>query len=205
MDNYGDIGAAEGGPDGLFHNDTRFLSRLELTVNELQPLLLGSNVRDDNTVLTVDLTNPDIFQRRVQTSASSCRRTRCISSERSSSGGAPPISGSASATTAACPSTCGSRFGSTAISPTCSRCAASNASGAGRRATFGHGPSGRVELSGARWHDRRTALSFDPPPARLSEGEALYQCMLPPHDITRIFMSIGCDTTEGGKSHLPAR
>ena len=62
MDNYGDVGAAEGGPDGLFHNDTRFLSRLELTVNELQPLLLGSTVRDDNSVLTVDLTNPDIFQ-----------------------------------------------------------------------------------------------------------------------------------------------
>ena len=62
MDSYGDVGAAEGGPDGLFHNDTRFLSRLELTVNELQPLLLGSKVRDDNSVLTVDLTNPDIFQ-----------------------------------------------------------------------------------------------------------------------------------------------
>ena len=60
-DSHGDIGTAEGGPDGLFHNDTRFLSRLELTVNELEPLLLGSNVRDDNTVLTVDLTNPDIF------------------------------------------------------------------------------------------------------------------------------------------------
>ena len=26
-----------------------------------QPLLLGSNVRDDNALLTVDLTNPDIY------------------------------------------------------------------------------------------------------------------------------------------------
>src|ERR1044071_4591551 len=62
MDNYGDIGAADGSPDGLFFNDTRFLSRLELSINELQPLLLGSTVRDDNSVLTVDLTNPDIFR-----------------------------------------------------------------------------------------------------------------------------------------------
>src|SRR6266545_67269 len=62
MDNHGNIGAAEGGPDGLFHNDTRFLSRLELTVNELQPLLLGCNVRDDNSVLTADLTNPDLLR-----------------------------------------------------------------------------------------------------------------------------------------------
>ena len=61
VDSYGDIGASAGGPDGLFHCDTRFLSRLELTINQLQPLLLGSNVRDDNTLLTVDLTNPDMF------------------------------------------------------------------------------------------------------------------------------------------------
>lgn len=61
MDSHGDIGATAGGPDGLFHNDTRFLSRLALTVNEMQPLLLGSNVRDDNALLSVDLTNPDTY------------------------------------------------------------------------------------------------------------------------------------------------
>jgi glycogen debranching enzyme len=61
LDSHGDIGASAGGPDGLFHCDTRFLSRLELLLNGLQPLLLGSNVRDDNTLLTVDLTNPDMY------------------------------------------------------------------------------------------------------------------------------------------------
>src|ERR1700730_15136272 len=61
MDSHGDVGASSGGPDGLFHRDTRYLSRLELTFNELQPLLLGSNLRDDNALLAVDLTNPDIF------------------------------------------------------------------------------------------------------------------------------------------------
>src|SRR6202790_4031853 len=61
MDRHGDVGASSGGPDGLFHCDTRYLSRLELTVNELQPLLLGSNLRDDNALLAIDLTNPDIF------------------------------------------------------------------------------------------------------------------------------------------------
>jgi glycogen debranching enzyme len=34
---------------------------MELLINGMQPLLLGSNIRDDNTVLTVDLTNPDMF------------------------------------------------------------------------------------------------------------------------------------------------
>ena len=61
LDSHGDIGASAGGPDGLFHCDTRFLSRLEFLLNGLQPLLLGSNVRDDNTLLTVDLTNPDMY------------------------------------------------------------------------------------------------------------------------------------------------
>jgi glycogen debranching enzyme len=61
LDAHGDIGASAGGPDGVFHADTRYISRLELLLNGMQPLLLGSNVRDDNSVLTVDLTNPDIY------------------------------------------------------------------------------------------------------------------------------------------------
>ena len=61
-DTHGDIGASSGDPDGLFHADTRFLSRLELLLNDGHPLLLGSNVRDDNTVLAVDLTNPDYYE-----------------------------------------------------------------------------------------------------------------------------------------------
>jgi glycogen debranching enzyme len=61
LDSHGDIGASAGGVDGLFHCDTRFLSRFELLLNGMQPLSLGSNVRDDNTLLTVDLTNPDVY------------------------------------------------------------------------------------------------------------------------------------------------
>src|SRR6266853_175636 len=62
LDSHGDIGASAGGPDGLFNADTRYLARLELVLDEVQPLLLGSNLRDDNSGLTVDLTNPDIYR-----------------------------------------------------------------------------------------------------------------------------------------------
>jgi glycogen debranching enzyme len=62
LDSHGDIGASAGGPDGLFNSDTRYLARLELLLDDLQPLLLGSNLRDDNSALTVDLTNPDIYR-----------------------------------------------------------------------------------------------------------------------------------------------
>ncbi|MDT3687454.1 MAG: amylo-alpha-1,6-glucosidase [Pseudorhodoplanes sp.] len=61
LDSHADIGATAGGPDGIFFSDTRYLSRLEMLLNGKQPLLLGSNVRDDNSMLTVDLTNPDIY------------------------------------------------------------------------------------------------------------------------------------------------
>jgi len=61
VDSHGDIGASQGDPDGIFNNDTRYLSQLELRINDAEPLLLGSNIRNDNAVLTVDLTNPDIY------------------------------------------------------------------------------------------------------------------------------------------------
>jgi glycogen debranching enzyme len=62
LDSHGDIGASAGGPDGLFNADTRYLARLELVLDDVQPLLLGSNLRDDNSSLTVDLTNPDVYR-----------------------------------------------------------------------------------------------------------------------------------------------
>ncbi|MGB8136659.1 MAG: glycogen debranching N-terminal domain-containing protein, partial [Pseudolabrys sp.] len=61
LDSHADIGAAPGGADGVFFCDTRYLSHLEMLLSGRQPLLLGSVVRDDNSFLTVDLTNPDIY------------------------------------------------------------------------------------------------------------------------------------------------
>jgi glycogen debranching enzyme len=62
IDSQGDIGATTGEADGLFHNDTRHLARLELLVNGAAPRLLDFSMRDDNLVYTVDLTNPDIYK-----------------------------------------------------------------------------------------------------------------------------------------------
>jgi glycogen debranching enzyme len=60
LDRNGDALPAPGGPEGLFHRDTRHLSRLELRLAGEKPLLLSSAVSDDGAVLTCDLTNPDI-------------------------------------------------------------------------------------------------------------------------------------------------
>jgi glycogen debranching enzyme len=59
FDRFGDIQPAGLGEEGLYHEGTRFLSRLRLLINERRPLLLSSTVREDNLLLTVDLTNPD--------------------------------------------------------------------------------------------------------------------------------------------------
>src|SRR3989454_453248 len=60
FDRYGDIHSLRTGSQGLYHEGTRFLSRFALTVNGERPLLLSSTVKEDNVLLNVDLTNPDM-------------------------------------------------------------------------------------------------------------------------------------------------
>ena len=60
FDRNGDVVAGEGFAEGLYHRDTRHLSRFELAFDGLRPILLSSSTRDDNATLTCDLTNPDL-------------------------------------------------------------------------------------------------------------------------------------------------
>ena len=61
FDLHGDVSAsAEHTEHGLYHEGTRFLSRLELLLGDRQPLLLSSTVRRENDLFTADLTNPDV-------------------------------------------------------------------------------------------------------------------------------------------------
>ncbi|TCZ55255.1 amylo-alpha-1,6-glucosidase [Roseicella aquatilis] len=60
LNRNGDALPFPGGPEGLYHRDTRHLSRLELTVAGRKPLLLSSAVSDDGAMLTCDLTNPNL-------------------------------------------------------------------------------------------------------------------------------------------------
>ena len=62
FDALGDVIEPRISPGGLFHNDTRHLSGLEFLINGQRPVLLSSAVENDNVVLTVDLSNPDIYE-----------------------------------------------------------------------------------------------------------------------------------------------
>lgn len=57
FDHGGDILAEVGGTDGLYHQDTRHLSRFDLTLAGRRPLLLSSALGMDNVMLTSDLSN----------------------------------------------------------------------------------------------------------------------------------------------------
>jgi glycogen debranching enzyme len=60
FDRFGNIQRIGLGEQGLYHEGTRYLSRLELRLMDRRPLLLSSTVKEDNALLAVDLTNPDI-------------------------------------------------------------------------------------------------------------------------------------------------
>jgi len=62
FDAFGDVVGPGATPGGLFHQDTRHLSGLEFLIDGQRPLLLSSAVENDNVVLTVDLSNPDIYE-----------------------------------------------------------------------------------------------------------------------------------------------
>jgi glycogen debranching enzyme len=56
---FGDVEFVGPSKFGLFHAECRHLSKFTVHVNERQPLLLSSTIREDNAFLSVDLTNVD--------------------------------------------------------------------------------------------------------------------------------------------------
>lgn len=60
FDRGGDVQPVGFGQQGIFHLETRHLSRLEMHIGGVRPLLLSSTIRHDNVLFAVDLTNPDL-------------------------------------------------------------------------------------------------------------------------------------------------
>ena len=60
FDRFGDVQPVGLGEQGIYHEGTRFLSRLELRLGGRRPLMLSSTVKKENDLLTVDLATPDL-------------------------------------------------------------------------------------------------------------------------------------------------
>ena len=192
LDSRGDIGTSSGDSSGLFHHDTRHLSRLELLVNGGPPLLLGSNLRDDNSAFFVDLTNPDLVDgQRIVMEKDRVHILRTIFLWRD---------------------TAYQRLGLRNYSDLTIDLRLSilfendfadlfEVRGAQRerRGTASAKLNGdRVLLiyNGLDGKVRRTALNFDPPPDRLAVDSAVYELHLKPGEMRPVFLAVSCDRTE---------
>jgi glycogen debranching enzyme len=189
LDSHGDIGASSGGPDGLFHCDTRFLSSLELRLNGTQPLPLGSNVRDDNTLLTIDLTNPDTyFENHLILPKDTLHVVRTIFLLHDAAYQRFAIR----------------NFGTTAAEVRLAilfdsdfadlfevRGLQRERRGTVRRERAGSSAV-RLLYDGLDDKLRQTCLQFDPPPNELATTSAAFRLKLAPHEALAIYLAIGC-------------
>jgi glycogen debranching enzyme len=193
MDSHGDVGASSGGPDGLFHCDTRYLSRLELTVNELQPLLLGSNLRDDNALLAIDLTNPDIFSdQRIVLQKDTLHIVRTVFLWR---GTAYQRLGLRNFGDHTADLRLVILFDSDFADLFEVRGMHRGRRGVATRKLMG---PDQVLLSyrGLDNKTRRTILTFDPPPTKLGVNAATYQLRVAPGAVLPIFVAVACDQAD---------
>jgi glycogen debranching enzyme len=192
LDDRGDIGTAAGGSEGLFHLDTRYISRLELLVNEQHPLLLGSNIRDDNSAYFVDLTNPDLkSDQRIELEKDTVHILRTIFVWRATAYQRLAVR----------------NYGDRPIDLRLSLLFENDFAdlfevrGSHRK----HRGTATAKVSGDdqavlsyRGLDakvRRTTLTFDPPPQRLTTAIAVYDLHLAPGEMRPIFLTVSCDQT----------
>jgi glycogen debranching enzyme len=190
VDTNGDIGASAGDADGLFHNDTRFVSHLELLVNGQAPLLLGSNLRDDNSQLSIDLTNPDFYvDGRIVLQKDLLHISRTIFLWRG----------------AAYQRLAVHNHGDRSIALSLSILYRSDFAdlfevrglrrarrGSATQRTLG-ADRALLLYTGLDGGARSTTLTFDPPPTKLGAGEASYRLELAPGEMQPIFLVVGCN------------
>jgi glycogen debranching enzyme len=197
IDSHGDMGSSAGGIDGIFDKDTRYLSRLELLLNGMQPLLLGSNLRDDNAVLTIDLTNPDVyFEKHLVLEKDTVHIARSIFLWRGTVYQRLGLQNH------------GSQYVRLNLSLSFGNDFADLFEVRGMRRPR-RGRSGAtvdastavLDYAGLDGVTRRTSLIFDPPPSYLDRGIGRYVLELSPGERTSMFLIIECNAA--GTASLP--
>jgi glycogen debranching enzyme len=190
LDSHGDIGASAGGPDGLFNADTRYLARLELVLDDVQPLLLGSNLRDDNSALTIDLTNPDVYRNgRIVLQKDILHIVRTVFLWRGTAyqriglqnHGESPASFNLTLL-----------FDNDFADLFEVRGEKRPRRGVGSSELVGFADVA-LEYKGLDGKSRGTALHFDPPPTRLTVNAATYHFDLEPQQISSLFIAASCN------------
>jgi glycogen debranching enzyme len=200
LDSHGDMGVSAGGHDGLFHRDTRYLSRFELLVNGVAPLLLGSTLSNDNCVLKVDLTNPDFRDGdNIILSKNLLHIARTLFITRESLHQRLTLH----------------NFGAESVQLLLSLAFESDFADLFEvrgvvRDRRGLSRSERTAVSAAFAYAgrdgviRRTNIRFDPEPLALTENCASYRINLSPHNAVSLYTTVACDSSPEGTVFLRA-
>lgn len=202
LDSYADIGALKGGPDGVFFCDTRHLSHLEMLLNGEQPLLLGSTVRDDNSILSVDLTNPDIYAGQdLVLPKDILHVVRTVFLLRDTAYQRVRIQNEGDrASEVQLTLTFGSDFADLFEVRGLQRARRGTVS-----AQISDAQSVTLNYRGLDGNGRRTMLRFEPPPASLSTDAASYTFALGPRQSRSIYVTVKCDRSSDEPRWLPFR
>ena len=195
VDSHGDVGAELGESDGLFLRDTRYLSHLEIRINGLQPLLLGSNLSNDNCVLTADLANPDFIDREHVILAKNLlhvARTLFVAGDALHQRLVVHNYGA---------STVPLLLSVTFASDFADLFEVRGIARARRGLSFAEMREGQVGLhyEGLDQVIRRTQICFEPTPTALTESSASFRLSLRPQGSTVIYITVCCDPREEPK------
>jgi glycogen debranching enzyme len=193
LDGRGDMSGLLGSSAGLYHCDTRYLSRFVLLINDTAPLFLGSNLRDDNSALIVDLTNPDFVSgRRLEMEKDTVHILRTIFLWRDTAYQRIAVR----------------NYGDRRIDARLSIFFESDFADlfevrGSRRERHGRvaatvGGLNRVVFAydGLDLKLRQTVVTFDPAPQRLGTGSAAYELHLAPGEMQPIFVAVSCNFDE---------
>ncbi|HLJ94314.1 MAG TPA: amylo-alpha-1,6-glucosidase [Gemmataceae bacterium] len=193
FDHYGDIKTAGLGEEGLYHEGTRFLSCLILRLGQDRPMFLSSTIKEDNDLLAVDLTNPDIYvEEQLVIPRGTLHLARaiflwdgvCYASFRIRNYGLAPIQTSFSLHVEADFADIFEVRGT-------------------KRKARGHFQEPAVEqgalvfaYQGLDGVIRRTRLAFAPPPTAIDDTEVRFDLALRPKDEATFLMSVSCEIGE---------
>jgi glycogen debranching enzyme len=198
---YGDIESFGPSRFGLFHAETRHLSRLTLKLNQQDPLLLSSTIRDDNAFLLVDVTNVDsafdgkddflprgtvhAFRMQFLTEGTCYEHIRLLNC------GLHPVRFSLLI-----------QFGADFADIFEVRGTRRTRRGE-RLADQADGNSAILAYKGLDGVLRRTRLDFSPKPASLTTGEAIFQISLHPKEEQSIFNTVSCERNSIRRTVVP--
>jgi glycogen debranching enzyme len=196
FDRFGDLQALGSGDQGLYHEDTRFLSRQMLTIDGARPLYLGSMPKEDNSLLIIELMNPDLVAPDNETvrvgkgtlhifRAKLLWQGACYEHIRITNHGREPVV-----------ATLGLSFDADFVD-------LFEVRGMHRERRGERLPDllqpGEVVLpyQGLDGRARGTRLCFSPIPARLADRQAEYDLSLAPQEELHLYCTVACETTLG--------